>query len=28
MAWSITNKADTSSFTKMAEIRAHLRNSA
>ncbi|ABH08210.1 HSPV104 [Horsepox virus] len=28
MAWSITNKADTSSFTKMAEIRAHLKNSA
>ncbi|QED21212.1 substrate of b1r kinase [Borealpox virus] len=28
MAWSITNKTDTSSFTKMAEIRAHLRNSS
>ncbi|AOP31581.1 vltf-4 [Skunkpox virus] len=28
MAWSITSKADTGSFTKMAEIRAHLKNSA
>ncbi|AOP31792.1 vltf-4 [Volepox virus] len=28
MAWSITSKSDTGNFTKMAEIRAHLKNSA
>ncbi|AEN03672.1 late transcription factor VLTF-4 [Yokapox virus] len=28
MAWSMTTKTDTSNFTKMAEIRAHLKNSA
>ncbi|AST09294.1 late transcription factor VLTF-4 [Murmansk poxvirus] len=28
MAWSMTAKTDTSNFTKMAEIRAHLKNSS